>query len=78
MNTLEQLVIFVPSILLFAHYVSPYVAALLGVAVHRRPRRLLRRLHRAAEARHTGFLLSVVPNAILLVGGLVGVVRALF
>jgi len=33
---------------------------------------------RAAEARHTGFLLSIVPNTILLFGGLVGVVRALF
>ena len=30
MNTLEQLVVFVPSILLFAHYFSPYVAAGLG------------------------------------------------
>src|SRR5579864_6032065 len=30
MNTLEQLVIFIPSILIFAHYLSPYVAAVLG------------------------------------------------
>jgi len=30
MNTLEQLVMFIPSILIFAHYFSPYIAAGLG------------------------------------------------
>ena len=34
-------------------------------------------LVRAAEGRHAGFLLSAVPNVALLVGGLVGVLRAL-
>jgi len=36
MNTLEQLVIFVPSVLLFARYVNVYVAAALGGRVPHR------------------------------------------
>ena len=66
MNTLEQLVIFVPSILLFAHYVSPYVAALLGALFIIGRAVYFVGYTRAAESRHTGFLLSIVPNAILL------------
>ena len=31
LNTLEQLVVFIPSILLFGQYLSPYIAAGLGV-----------------------------------------------
>ena len=31
MNTLEQLIIFIPSILLFARYVHPLIAAALGL-----------------------------------------------
>jgi uncharacterized membrane protein YecN with MAPEG domain len=30
MNTLEQLVIFLPALLLFAYYLNPYIAAALG------------------------------------------------
>jgi len=30
MNTLEQLIVFIPSIVLFGQYLSPYVAAALG------------------------------------------------
>jgi len=36
MNTLEQLIVFIPSILLFAHYVEPRIAAALGLAVRDR------------------------------------------
>ncbi len=31
MNTLEMLVMFLPSIVLFGQYISPYIAAALGV-----------------------------------------------
>ena len=77
MNTLEQLVVFIPSILLFASYVSPYVAALLGALFIIGRAVYFVGYTKAAEARHTGFLLSVVPNVLLLVGGLLGVLRAL-
>jgi len=78
MNTLEQLVVFIPSILLFASYVSPYVAALLGALFIIGRAVYFVGYTRAAEARHAGFLLSAVPNVALLVGGLIGVLRALF
>jgi len=67
MNTLEQLVIFVPSIVLFGWYVSAWLAAIL----------YFRGYVRAAEGRHFGFMLSVVPNVTLLVGGLLGALWSL-
>ena len=78
MNTLEQLVIFVPSILLFAHYIGAYVAAALGVLFVVGRAVYFQGYTRAAEGRHVGFTLSVVPNLVLLAGGLLGAVRAIF
>ena len=78
MNTLEQLVIFVPAILLFAHYVSGYLAAALGVLFIVGRAVYFRGYVQAAEGRHVGFLLSGIPNIVLLIGGLVGALRALF
>jgi len=77
MNTLEQLVIFIPSILMFGRYVSAWLAAALGLLF------VLGRVVyffgyvKSAPGRHPGFLLSVIPNGILLVGGLIGALRAL-
>lgn len=77
MNTLEQLVIFLPSILLFAAYASPRWAAALGALfVIARPLYFFG-YTRSAEARHAGFLLGVVPTGVLLVGGLIGAGRAI-
>jgi glutathione S-transferase len=72
MNTLEQLVIFVPSIILFSAYVSPWLAAALGLVFIGGRAVYFRGYVRAAEGRHLGFLLSVIPNLTLLVGGLLG------
>lgn len=72
MNTLEQLVIFVPSIILFGAYVSPWLAAALGVVFIVGRALYFKGYVRAAEGRHTGFMLSVIPNVTLLVGGLLG------
>lgn len=77
MNTLEQLVIFVPSLLLFAHYVSPWLAALLGVVYIIGRALYFRGYVRAAEERHFGFMVSVVPNLTLLAGGILGAAWAL-
>lgn len=73
MNTLEQLVIFVPSILMFGAYVSPWLAAALGLAFIVGRAVYFTGYVRAAEGRHLGFLLSVIPNVTLLGGGLAGV-----
>jgi len=78
MNTLEQLVIFVPAILLFAQYVSGYLAAALGVLFIVGRAVYFRGYVQAAEGRHVGFLLSGIPNIVLLFGGLVGALHALF
>jgi len=72
MNTLEQLVIFVPGLMLFALYVSPIVAAALGALFVLGRALYFRGYVRAAGDRHRGFMLSVVPNLVLLVGGGLG------
>ena len=77
MNTLEQLVIFVPSILLFGHYLGGYIAAALGLFFVIGRAVYFRGYTQAAEGRHSGFMLSVIPNIVLLVGGLFGAVRAI-
>jgi hypothetical protein len=77
MNTLEQLIVFVPSILLFARYVNPYVAASLG-AVFILGRALYFRAYvQAPQGRHVGFMLTAIPNVALLIGGLSGAILAL-
>jgi uncharacterized membrane protein YecN with MAPEG domain len=77
MNTLEQLVVFVPSIVLFGWYVSAWLAALLGLTFIVGRALYFRGYVHAAEARHFGFLLSAVPNVTLLVGGLLGALWSL-
>ncbi len=77
-NTVEQLVIFLPSLLLFAVYVSEPIAAGLGV-VFIVGRGLYARAYVVDPAkRGPGFLLTVVSNLTLLAGGLVGAIVALF
>ena len=76
-NTLEQLVVFLPSILLYARYLDAYVAAGLGALFILGRAVYFQGYARAAEGRHVGFLLSAIPNVILLVGAIYGVLRAL-
>ena len=72
MNTLEQLVIFVPSILMFGVYVNAWLAAALGLTFIFGRAVYFVGYVRAAEGRHLGFVLSAVPNLVLLGGGLAG------
>ena len=72
MNTLEQLVVFVPATLMFASYVSAYVAAALGLLFIIGRALYFRDYVRAPAKREVGFLLSVIPNSVLLIGGLAG------
>jgi glutathione S-transferase len=76
MNTLEQLVVFIPSILIFGHYMSPFTAAALGVVFLIGRLVYLAGYVKAPRKREAGFILSALPNAILLFGGLFGAVRA--
>ena len=71
MNTLEQLALFVPSLLLFAHLVDERWAAWLGI-VYLIGRQLYSRGYaQAAAKRSLGFAVSSLPVMILLVGSLV-------
>ncbi len=75
-NTVEQLVIFLPALFLFAHFVNEPVAAGLGL-VFILGRALYARAYVVDPAkRGPGFLLTVVSNALLMLGGIVGAALA--
>jgi glutathione S-transferase len=77
-NTVEQMVLFLPGIWMFAHYVSPLWAAGLGTLFV-----IGRGLYYASytvnpDGRGLGFGLSVLPNLALVIGGLIGALCAAF
>lgn len=72
MNTLEQLVCFLPALLIAGNYWSPTLVSLLGV-VYLIGRLVYRRAYVAdPTTRGVGFLLSVIPTFLLLIAALVG------
>jgi len=72
MNTVEQLVLFLPGMVIFGHYVSAPGAAILGL-VFIVGRALYARGYVQDPARRgPGFALTFLANAILLTGGLIG------
>ena len=76
-NTIEQLVIFVPALILFARYVSEPAAAGLGL-VFVLGRALYARGYLLDPAkRGPGFGLTLLANGVLLLGGLIGAIVAL-
>jgi hypothetical protein len=77
MNTLEQLVIFVPSMVMFAHFWSPAIAAALGALFIIGRAIYFYGYTRAPDRRHVGFLVSSLPNLALLVGSVAGAIHGL-
>ena len=77
MNTLEQLVVFLPSLWLFARYINAWAAVALGLLFIVGRALYFRGYVQAAESRHAGFVLSAIPNVTLLIGALIGVSRAI-
>jgi uncharacterized membrane protein YecN with MAPEG domain len=75
-NTIEQLVIFLPSMFLFAAFVSENVAAVLGLVFILGRALYARGYVEDPAKRGPGFLLTFVPNLVLLLGGLIGAIRA--
>lgn len=75
-NTMEQLVVFVPAMLIFGVYVSGTVAALLGLVWIAGRALYLRGYVADPSQRSTGFALTALPQLILLVGGIVGALVA--
>jgi uncharacterized MAPEG superfamily protein len=77
-NTLEQLIVFIPALLLFGRYISPFWAAGLG-AVYLIGREIYAAAYVKDPAKRSlGFALTVLPTLILLAGGLLGAVRVSF
>lgn len=75
MNTLEQLVVFIPAVWLFAQFVDPHWAAGLG-GVYLLGRALYFVSYvKDPQSRGPGFLLSAVPSMVMLVGVLVEALR---
>ena len=76
-NTLEQLIVFLPALYVFCHYYSPLVAAALGV-VYLIGREIYAFTYvKDPKKRELGYLLTALPVAILLLGGLFGAIRQL-
>jgi len=76
MNTLEQLTVFVPSLMLFAWYVNAYVAAGLGLVFVIGRFVYFSAYIQDPKRRSVGFGLSAIPNAALLVGSIIGAATA--
>ena len=77
-NTVEQLIIFLPAMLLFGHYVSAPVGAGLGLVFILGRALFARGYYRDPPKRAVGFGLSLLSNLVLLLGGLIGAVTAYF
>jgi uncharacterized membrane protein YecN with MAPEG domain len=73
-NTLEQLIVLIPSMLLFAHYISETWAAILGMLFVVARILYLQGYVADPKKRSAGFGLGMLPMAILLLGGLGGAI----
>ena len=76
MNTLELLVVFVPSILIYGQYLGAYVAVALG-AIYLVGRLIYFTSYvKDPKSRSMGYGLSALPVMILLAGSIFGAIRA--
>lgn len=75
-NTLEQLIVFVPAMLLFGRYVSVPIGAGVGLVFIVGRALFARGYYRDPPTRASGFGLSLLSNGVLLLGGLIGAVVA--
>ncbi len=77
-NTMEQLVVFVPALWIFARYVNPMWAAGMGLVFI-----VGRFIYRSSylkdpASRSMGFTITFLPTAVMLVWGLIGALRSYF
>lgn len=77
MNTLEQLIVFVPALWSFAIFISVTWAAVLGVVFIVGRLLFFMGYVKAAEKRSAGFGLATFAQLFLLIGGIVGAVLGL-
>jgi uncharacterized membrane protein YecN with MAPEG domain len=77
MNTLEQLVLFLPSLWIFAHYISPLWAAALGVVFVIGRAIYATSYVRDPKSRSLGFGLTAFPTFAMMIGIVIWAVRAI-
>jgi len=77
-NTLENLIMFVPAVWIFGTYVSETWAAALGALFVVGRALYAVGYTKAAEKRSVGAGITGIVNLVLIVGGLIGVGRAVF
>ena len=76
-NTLEQLIVFLPALWVFATYLSPTYAAAIGtVFLIGRPIYAIAYANKPSH-RALGFVMGYLANAVLVLGGLYGVIKNL-
>jgi len=78
MNTLEQLTVFIPAILIFGYFGNAAIAAGLGVVFLVGRVMFLVGYVKDPAKRGPGFLTGYIPTVILLIGGLVYAVQTAF
>lgn len=76
MNTIELIILFVPSIYIASIYWSPYLMASLGV-IYLMGRVLYFFAYTRGKNRAAGYLMSLIPTLVFIVAGIAGVIRAL-
>ena len=76
-NTQESLLLFLPGIVIFSLYTNPNIAAGLGFVWIIGRFIYLRAYTKEPKSRGLGFALTALPSLVLLIGGLIGAVRAL-
>ncbi|MEX2499512.1 MAG: MAPEG family protein [Wenzhouxiangellaceae bacterium] len=72
MNTLEALILFIPSILLFANYVNAVIGAGIGVVFVIGRIVFFKSYIKDPKSRQLGAMLSGIPSVALLLGGIIG------
>jgi uncharacterized membrane protein YecN with MAPEG domain len=77
MNTLEQLIVFLPSLWIFASFISPIWAAALGVVFIIGRAVYSRSYVKDPTKRSAGFAMSALPQLLLMLGILIWAVWAL-
>jgi glutathione S-transferase len=76
-NTLEQLVVFLPALWLFGHFVSARYGAALGLVWIIGRALYAWGYYQSADKRGPGFGISIMATIILVLGSLGGIVRTL-
>lgn len=77
-NTLEQLIVFIPAIYLFAHYLSPKWALIPGAAYLIGRQLYGMTYSKEPSKRVIGMVLTFFANVVLILGALFGVIRTFF